>query len=57
MLIGFESDSNLKDELARMPIDCIPDEEEGYNVSDFYENVSSIIDRTRKSRFVKDLWV
>ena len=50
VLIGFDSDTQLKDELARMPIDCIPDEEEGNNVVDLYDNVSNMIDRRRKSR-------
>ena len=49
VLIGFDSDKQLKDELARMPIDCIPDVEEA-NMSDIYDNVSSIIDRRRKMR-------
>ena len=51
VLIGFDSDTLLKDELARMPIDCIPDDqEEGNNVVDLYDNVSNMIDRRRKSR-------
>ena len=50
MLIGFDSDPHLKDELARTPIDCIPDDEEENNVSDIYDNVSNIIDRRRRTR-------
>ena len=50
VLIAFDSDPQSKDELARMPIDCIPDEEEGASVNDIYDNVSNMIDRRRKSR-------
>ena len=50
VLIGFDSDPHLKDELARTPIDCIPDEEEDNNVADIYDNVSNMIDRRRKTR-------
>ena len=51
VLIAFDSDPQLKDELARMPIDCIPDEDESATtVSDIYDNVSNMIDRRRKSR-------
>ena len=47
VLIAFGSDPNLKDDLARTPIDCIPDEEQ-VNASTIYDNVNDIIDRRQR---------